>query len=62
MVDTLTRPVQRTDAATIGGTARARIWTLTVACMGVSLVVASMVALNTALGDLAWRRRRPSRN
>jgi hypothetical protein len=41
MVDTPTDPVQRTDGVTIGGTARARIWTLTVACMGVSLVVAS---------------------
>ncbi len=35
------------------GPARARIWTLIVACMGVSLVVVSMVALNTALGDIA---------
>ncbi len=53
MVDTFTRPDQRTDATAIGGTTRARIWTLAVACMGVSLVIASMVALNTALGDIA---------
>ena len=37
----------------IGGSPRARAWTLAVACMGVGLVVASMTALNTALGDLA---------
>ncbi|MEE6175360.1 MFS transporter [Mycobacterium sp. 050134] len=37
----------------IGGRPRARKWTLAVACMGVGLVVASMTALNTALGDLA---------
>ncbi|WP_457149347.1 MFS transporter [Mycobacterium sp. URHB0021] len=32
---------------------RRRIWTLTVACMGVALVMSSMVALNTVLGDIA---------
>jgi len=53
MVETLVRPDQRTDAVSIGGSPRARTWTLTVACMGVVLVVASMTALNTALGDLA---------
>src|SRR5882757_6339393 len=53
MVDTFARPDQRTDAVSIGDTARARIWTLAVACMGVGLVVGSMTALNTALGDLA---------
>lgn len=53
MVDILVRPDQRTDAVGIGGTPRARAWTLTVACMGVGLVVGSMTALNTALGDLA---------
>ncbi|ODR01792.1 MFS transporter [Mycobacterium sherrisii] len=37
----------------MGGSPRARAWTLAVACMGVALVVASMTALNTALGDLA---------
>ncbi|ORJ60868.1 MFS transporter [Mycobacterium simiae] len=47
------RPEQRTDAVGIGGSPRARAWTLAVACMGVALVVASMTALNTALGDLA---------
>ncbi|OBG34281.1 MFS transporter [Mycobacterium alsense] len=53
MVDTLVRPDQRTDPTRIGGSPRARNWTLAVACMGVGLVVASMTALNTALGDLA---------
>jgi len=53
MVETLVRPDQRTGAVGIGGTARARTWTLAVGCMGVALVVASMTALNTALGDLA---------
>jgi EmrB/QacA subfamily drug resistance transporter len=53
MVDPLVRPDQRTDAVTLDGATRARIWTLAVACMGVALVVASMVALNTALGDIA---------
>jgi MFS family permease len=53
MVETLIRPDQRTDAATLGGSARARAWALIVTCMGVSLVVASMVALNTALPDIA---------
>ena len=53
MVETLAPPDQRTDAVGIGGSPRARAWTLAVACMGVALVVASMTALNTALGDLA---------
>ncbi|OBI15150.1 MFS transporter [Mycobacterium sp. E2462] len=53
MVETLARPDQRTDGIGLGGSPRARAWTLTVACMGVALVVASMTALNTALGDLA---------
>jgi EmrB/QacA subfamily drug resistance transporter len=51
MVQTLVRPdVSGTEA---GQSARAQRWTLTVACLGVSLVVASMTALNTALGDIA---------
>lgn len=53
MVETLVRPDQRTDRVSIGGSPRARVWTLAVACMGVALVVGSMTALNTALGDLA---------
>src|ERR1700744_3319423 len=53
MVDTFIRPDQRTEATATLGSNRARIWTMVVACMGVSLVIASMVALNTALGDVA---------
>lgn len=51
MVQTLVRPDERGNTA--GPGARAQRWTLTVACLGVSLVVASMTALNTALGDIA---------
>jgi EmrB/QacA subfamily drug resistance transporter len=53
MVEILIRPDQTTEAVGFGGSPRARNWTLAVACMGVGLVVASMTALNTALGDLA---------
>ena len=53
MVDTLVRPDEHTDATRIGGSPPSRNWTLTVARMGVGLVVGSMTALNTALGDLA---------
>jgi len=35
------------------GSKARRGWTLFVACAGVAMVVASMVALNTALGDIA---------
>jgi EmrB/QacA subfamily drug resistance transporter len=53
MVHTVNRSDQRTDQAGAPASRRARIWTMVVACMGVSLVIASMVALNTALGDIA---------
>ena len=53
MVETLVRSDQRTEATAVLGSNRARIWTIVVACMGVTLVIASMVALNTALGDIA---------
>jgi MFS family permease len=53
MVGTFIPSDQGTDVVTAPGSARARTWTLTVACMGVSLVIASMVALNAALGDIA---------
>ena len=53
MVDTLTRPGQPTDPTLASLSARARVWTLVVACFGVLLVIASMVALNTALPDIA---------
>jgi EmrB/QacA subfamily drug resistance transporter len=53
MVNTYARSDQRTEAPAPLGSDRARIWTMVVACMGVTLVIASMVALNTALGDIA---------
>jgi EmrB/QacA subfamily drug resistance transporter len=53
MVHTLNGPDLRTEPVGIDDTARARTWTLAVACMGVGLIVASMTALNTALADLA---------
>ena len=52
-VDNLTRPDESIDSAALGGRSRRRTWTLVVACAGVVLVIASMVALNTALGDIA---------
>src|SRR5246127_3709000 len=53
MVNTYARSGQRTEAPAPPGSNLARIWTMVVACMGVTLVIASMVALNTALGDIA---------
>ncbi|MDT7757376.1 MAG: hypothetical protein QOH27_3274 [Mycobacterium sp.] len=53
MVDTLSRPGQPTDPRLAALSARARAWTLFVACLGVLLVISSMVALNTALPDIA---------
>src|SRR3984957_8929899 len=53
IVDISVQPDQRTYQVSIGDSPGARAWTLAVACMGVALVVASMTALNTALGDLA---------
>lgn len=53
MVDALARPGQPTDPALAGMSARARVWLLIVACLDVSVVVSSMIALNTALGDIA---------
>lgn len=53
MVDTLSRSDQDMGASIAGLTARARVWLLTVACMGVALVISSMVALNAALPDIA---------
>ena len=53
MVETLVKPDQPTDPAMTGLSGTARGWTLFVACLGVLLVISSMVALNTALPDLA---------
>jgi hypothetical protein len=51
-VESLTQPDQRAGSFAGGSTAR-RGWTLFVACAGVALVIASMIALNTALSDIA---------
>ena len=53
MVDILARPDQPTDPALAEMSTRARVWLLIVACLDVSIVVSSMIALNTALGDIA---------
>lgn len=53
MVDTLARPEQPTDPGFADMSSRARTWLLTVACLDVLLVIASMVALNAALPDIA---------
>jgi EmrB/QacA subfamily drug resistance transporter len=53
IIDYLLRTSQRTQAVSAPVSNRARIWTMIVACVGVTMVIASMVALNTALGDIA---------
>src|SRR5512139_3668984 len=50
VVDTLAKPDQP-DVTDVSR--RRRTWTLVVACAGVALVIASMIALNSALGDIA---------
>ena len=51
-VDPPVQPDQHADSLAGGSPAR-RGWTLFVACAGVALVIASMIALNTALADIA---------
>src|ERR1700712_5105548 len=53
LVEASIHPHPGGDFALAGLTSRARIWLLTVACFGVLLVISSMVALNTALPDIA---------
>src|SRR5882757_3639585 len=53
MVDTLVPSDQDIDPGLALLSKRARVWLLVVACLGVSLVISSMVALNAALPDLA---------
>jgi EmrB/QacA subfamily drug resistance transporter len=53
VVDTLASPSQDIDPAMAQLTRRRRVWTLLIACLGVLLVISSLVALNTALGDIA---------
>lgn len=53
MVDTSVQPNQATDPDSPVPSPRLRLWTLTVACLGVLLVISSMIALNTALAPIA---------
>ncbi|WP_445166851.1 MFS transporter [Mycolicibacterium sp. Dal123E01] len=52
-MDTLIRPDKGTDSRLRDVSTLQRTWTLTVACLGVALVISSMIALNTALADIA---------
>ena len=52
-VQTLIESEHSPDEPFAGGSKARRGWTLFVACAGVALVIASMVALNTALADIA---------
>lgn len=53
MADTVPDQAQATDSMLADLSPRARAWTLLVACLGVLLAISSMVALNTALADIA---------
>jgi EmrB/QacA subfamily drug resistance transporter len=53
VVDALAPTSQDSDFAFAGLSTSARVWVLTGACFGVLLVISSMVALNTALPDMA---------
>lgn len=52
-VDTLIGPDKGTESEVMTVPRQRRTWTLIVACMGVALVISSMIALNTALGAIA---------
>ena len=53
MVDTIMPPDQDIDPGLAALSKRARVWLLVVACLAVSMVISSMVALNSALPDIA---------
>lgn len=53
MTESVVRSDHGADGSFAAGSTMRRGWTLVVACGGVALVVASMVALNTALADIA---------
>src|ERR1700754_2946037 len=53
MTESAVRSDPRADRSFAGRSKVRRGWTLLVACAGVALVIASMVALNTALADIA---------
>jgi len=53
MVGSFVPSRQNVDRDPAAPSARARIWLLVVACLAVSMVISSMVALNSALPDIA---------
>ena len=53
MVDALVQPDQDIDPGLAALSTRARVWLLVVACLAVAMVISSMVALNSALPDIA---------
>ena len=53
MVGSFVPSRQNVDDEPAAASARARIWLLVVACLAVSMVISSMVALNSALPDIA---------
>jgi len=53
MVGSFVPSRQNVDCGPAAASARARIWLLVVACLAVSMVISSMVALNSALPDIA---------
>jgi hypothetical protein len=53
VIEILIRPKQPIDGMGVGLSKRTRVWTLVVACTGIAMVISSMIALNTALGDIA---------
>lgn len=53
MTDALVEPGQNIDSRMAELSVRQRYWLLIVACLDVSLVISSMVALNAALPDIA---------
>ncbi|GLP82237.1 MFS transporter [Mycobacterium antarcticum] len=53
MADTITPSDQDIDSSLAALSKRARVWLLVVACLAVSMVISSMVALNSALPDIA---------
>ena len=53
MVDSVAPSDQDIGRPPVAPSARARLWLLVVACLAVSMVISSMVALNAALPDIA---------
>jgi MFS family permease len=53
VVNTLPQDTKTADHALADISTRARVWLLVVACLALLLVISSMVALNTALPDIA---------